>query len=297
MDTLREKKKMNYYKIYGNPTIDVVIEMGLGACIAEWETFATELGKSHGVLVYERAGINHSKKSDKERTPTNIAIELKMLLDTVSHEEKIVVIGHSQGGLYASEFCGLYPEMIQRLVLLDPLSKTDVRFKKELTPKELKRSGADKSKSFDLLRIMAKLRLKSIIKKAMCQAPPFCYAQFTEEQRIDILNSLVNITNLDTCREEYRLAHDESVLNKMISKEDYPDIPIVLITHSSEEAIKENMEFGRNERSFAIRVEELWQDIMKDYMDYSKNVTWMQADKSTHYIHLIEPEIIISACT
>ena len=60
------------------------------------------------MLVYERAGINHSKKSDKERTPTNIAIELKMLLDTVSHEEKIVVIGHSQGGLYASEFCGLY---------------------------------------------------------------------------------------------------------------------------------------------------------------------------------------------
>lgn len=53
----------------------------------------------------------------------------------------------------------------------------------------------------------------------------------------------------------------------MISKEDYPNIPIVLITHSSEEAIKENMEFGRNERSFAIRVEELWQDIMKDYMD------------------------------
>lgn len=80
-------------------------------------------------------------------------------------------------------------------------------------------------------------------------------------------------------------------------KEDYPDIPIVLITHSSEEAIKENMEFGRNERSFATRVEELWQDIMKDYMDYSKNVTWIQAKKSTHYIHLIEPEIVISACT
>jgi pimeloyl-ACP methyl ester carboxylesterase len=287
---------MNNYKIYGEPIVDIVIEMGLGACISEWETFATELGKSHGVLVYERAGINHSKKSDKERTPTNIAIELKMLLDNVPHEEKIIVIGHSQGGLYASEFCGLYPEMIRRLILVDPLSKTDVRFKKELTPKELKQSGADKSKNFDILRIMTKLGLKGVIKKTMSQAPPFYYAGFTEEQRIDILNSYVNITNLETCREEYRLAHDESVLNKMVSKEDYPDIPIVLITHSSEEAIKENMEFGRNERSFAVRVEELWQDIMKDYMDYSKNVTLIQADKSTHYIHLIEPEIIISAC-
>ncbi|MCR5626992.1 MAG: alpha/beta hydrolase [Lachnospiraceae bacterium] len=288
---------MNNYKIFGNPSVDVVIEMGLGACIAEWEALATELGKSHGVLVYERAGINHSNKNNKERTPTNIAMELKMLLDTVSHEEKIVVIGHSQGGLYASEFCGLYPEMIKRLILLDPLSKTDIRFKKELTPKELKRSGADKSKNFDILRIMAKLGLKGLIKKIMCQAPPFYYAQFTEEQRIDILNSFVNITNIDTCREEYRLSHDESILNKMVLKEDYPDIPIVLITHSSEEAIKENIEFGRNDRSFAIREEELWQDVMKDYMDYSKNVSWMQAKKSTHYIHLIEPEIIISACT
>ncbi len=289
-------KNMNYYKIYGNPTVDLVIEMGLGACISEWDALATELGKSHGVLVYERAGINHSKKSDQERTPKNIAMELKMLLDTVSHEEKIVVLGHSQGGLYASEFCGLYPEMIKRLVLLDPLSKTDVRFRKELTAKELKKSGADKSKNFDLLRIMAALGLKSLIKKTMCQAPPFYYAQFTGEQRIDILNSLVNIAHLDTCREEYRLAHDESILKKMVSKEDYPDIPMVLITHSSEAAIRENMEFGGNTRSFAVRVEGLWQDIMKDYMDYSKNATWMQAKRSTHYIHLVEPEIILSAC-
>lgn len=64
-----KRKSMNYYKIYGNPTVDVVIEMGLGACIAEWEAFATELGKNHGVLVYERAGINHSKKVIKKELP------------------------------------------------------------------------------------------------------------------------------------------------------------------------------------------------------------------------------------
>ena len=62
-----------HYKIFGSKIVDIVIEMGLGACIAEWETLARELGEDHGVLVYERAGINHSGKSDKERTPTNIA--------------------------------------------------------------------------------------------------------------------------------------------------------------------------------------------------------------------------------
>ena len=56
---------MNNYTIFGSKTVDVVIEMGLGACIAVWESLARELGKNHGVLVYERAGINHSDMTGK----------------------------------------------------------------------------------------------------------------------------------------------------------------------------------------------------------------------------------------
>ena len=286
---------MNNYTIFGSKTVDVVIEMGLGACIAEWESLARELGKNHGVLVYERAGINHSDKSDEERTPTNIAEELKRLIDEIPHDEKIVIIGHSQGGMYASEFCGIYPEIVKGLILLDPLSIEDNRFKKELTARELKKSGADKSKNFIILEMLTKLGLKGVVKKVMSQAPPFYYAGFSEEQKEDILNSLVNITHLNTCREEYRLAHDDEALRNMVSKDKYPDIPIILVTHSSEEAILENMEFGRNSRSFAVRIEQLWQEIMKVYLDYSERAIWMQAKKSTHYIHLTEPELIIES--
>ena len=286
---------MNNYTIFGSKTVDVVIEMGLGACIAEWESLARELGKNHGVLVYERAGINHSDKSDEERTPTNIAEELKRLIDEIPHDEKIVIIGHSQGGMYASEFCGIYPEIVKGLILLDPLSIEDNRFKKELTARELKKSGADKSKNFMILEVLAKLGLKNVVKKVMSQAPPFYYAGFSEKQKEDILNSLVNITHLNTCREEYRLAHDDEALRNMVSKDKYPDIPIILVTHSSKEAILENMEFGRNSRSFAVRIEQLWQEIMKVYLDYSERAIWMQAKKSTHYIHLTEPELIIES--
>ena len=286
---------MNNYTIFGSKTVDIVIEMGLGACIAEWESLARELGKNHGVLVYERAGINHSDKSDEERTPTNIAEELKRLIDEIPHDEKIVIIGHSQGGMYASEFCGIYPEIVKGLILLDPLSIEDNRFKMELTARELKKSGTDKSKNFIILEMLTKLGLKGVVKKIMSQAPPFYYAGFSEEQKEDILNSLVNITHLNTCREEYRLAHDDEALRNMVSKDKYPDIPIILVTHSSEEAILENMEFGRNSRSFAVRIEQLWQEIMKVYLDYSERAIWMQAKKSTHYIHLTEPELIIES--
>ena len=289
------KCTMNNYSIFGEGNVDIVIEMGLGACIAEWELLANELSKDHSVLVYERAGINHSDKSDKERSPSNIAKELMDLIKEIPHNEKIVVIGHSQGGLYAGEFCGIYPEIVKGLILLDPLSKDDNRFKIELTTKELKKSGVDKSKNFIILETLARLGLKGLVKRVMCQAPPFYYADFSREQKEEILNSLVNTTHLHTCIEEYRLAHDDAVLQNMVSKDDYPDIPIILVTHSSEEAIKENMEFGRNSRPFAVRVEKLWQEIMKEYLDYSERTIWIQAKKGTHYIHLTEPEIIIES--
>ena len=44
------------YKIFGSKTVDIVIEMGLGACIAEWESLARKLVEDHGVLVYEGPG-------------------------------------------------------------------------------------------------------------------------------------------------------------------------------------------------------------------------------------------------
>ena len=239
--------------------------------------------------------INYSGKSDRERTPTNIAKELMDLLDEIPHDKKLVIIGHSQGGLYASEFCGLYSEIVKGLILLDPLSKEDNRFKKELTAKEFKKSGVDKSKNFIVLEILTKFGMKGLVKRAMYQAPPFYYADFSKVQKEDILNSLVNIAHLRTCREEYRLAHDDAALKKLVSKEYYPDIPIILVTHSSEEAIRENMEFGRNSRPFATRIEQLWQEIMKEYLGYSKRAIWIQAKRSTHYIHLTEPELIIES--
>ena len=55
------------------------------------------------------------------------------------------------------------------------------------------------------------------------------------------------------------------------------------------------MEFGRTSRPFAVKIEELWQEIMKDYLGYSKRSLWIHAKKGSHYIHLTEPEIIVES--
>ncbi len=286
---------MQNYKIYGEK-VSIVIEAGLGACMAEWENFATETLKSQGVLLYERYGIHNSPTARQERTPQNIADELYDLLQHIEHEEKLIFVGHSQGGLYSSEFCARYPELVKGLVLVDPLSPCDVEFQKKLSPQEYKRSGVDKSGNFIILQKMLKIRCKWLIRKMMRKAPPFYYYDaFTKKQEAEILDTYTQKEHLQTCLMEYRKAHEGEVLSALKLYEGLREIPLMLITHDSELAIRENMEFGNNSRAFAQKVETMWQDYMACYLQYSNHAKQIAAKNSTHFIHLTEPQIIAEA--
>ena len=133
------------YALYGDGKVGIVIEMGLGASMAEWNQLARRLSGQKTVLLYQRAGYGASSVSTLERTPGNIAMELRQLLEQIPHEEKVILLAHSQGGLYAWKFAKMYPNLVSRLILLDPLSPEDYRFRTELTEDEFKKSGADKT--------------------------------------------------------------------------------------------------------------------------------------------------------
>ena len=78
-------------------------------------------------------------------------------------------------------------------------------------------------------------------------------------------------------------------------KKGFPNVPLVLITHSSEACVKEIMEFGKATRECAEKVENIWQNLMKEYLEYSEICRYVQAKKSSHFIHLTEPELINEA--
>lgn len=285
-----------YHKIIGEKPVSVVIEMGLGSALAEWIPFAKQLTGRDGVLLYERAGVHKSEISMQERSPENIAKELFQLLFEIDHEDKIIIIAHSQGGLYAQQFCRLYPEMVKGLILIDPLSPIDNEFKARLNPKEYQLSGVDKSQNFIYMRMLAKLRLGFLTKKFLKNAPPFYYYDsFSKAEMDEILECADSVTHAKTALSEYQKAHEEKYLQSLSDKVSFPDIPLILITHSSVLAIEESMKFGNNTKEFATKIEDMWQDVMKIYLTFSNKSVWIQAKKSTHYIHLTEPQLIISA--
>ncbi|WP_455539328.1 alpha/beta fold hydrolase [Terrisporobacter sp.] len=279
--------KINY-KIIGNKKVDIVIELGLGTCMDEWLHIAKKFSKEHGILLYERIGINNSSLSENKRTPLNIAHELYELLENIYHKEKIIIIAHSQGGLYAQQFARLYPNMIRGLILLDPLSANDNKFKEELSEEEYMKSGIDKSSNFKMMCNLPKEALKNL--------PPFCYYKnFTPKCENNILNSMIKENHWQTALDEYIESHKEENLQDLKEKDNFPNVPLVLITHTSDLAIEENIAFGQNSREFATKIETMWQNLMKEYLSFSNKSYFIQANHSSHYIHLSEVNLIHKA--
>ena len=60
------------YEKFGDGAVNLVIEMGLGASMAEWRQLAEQLARDSAVLLYQRAGYGASSTSTLERTPEKL---------------------------------------------------------------------------------------------------------------------------------------------------------------------------------------------------------------------------------
>ena len=263
------------YHIFGDGKINLVIEMGLGAVAGEWWHIADCLSKQFTVLLYERG-----RNISKPRSPKNIAVELHTLLQNLPCSSKVTLLAHSQGGLYAQQFARMYPDMVSGIVFVDPLSAKDNTYKTVFqTVEEQKKSGFDKSENFVIMRKLASWHLGFVIKLIMRKAPPFYYYdQFPKEAKKYILNELTKVSLHDASLEEYRLTHEEKEIFQLKEKGDFPQLPIVLITHGSEFEIREIMEFGQTTKDFATKVEELWQSLMQEYLTFSEKSALLRAE-------------------
>ncbi len=284
------------YSLFGAGKVDLVIEMGLGACMGEWWHVAKRLSETHTVLLYERLGCGSSEPSQAKRTPVNIAGELHSLLQAVPHQQKLTLLAHSQGGLYAQQFARLYPELVAKLVLLDPLSADEGRFRRELSKQEYQKSGVDKRSGLIINRMLARLHMGGVIKRFMRSAPPFYYFDgFSAEASEYILHCLTLPKVYTTALEEYRLAHEEALVGSLQTGEGFPPIPIRLITHASDRAVEEIERFGGLGHAQAQKVETIWQDVMREYLTFSPNAQLFEAKQSSHYIHLTDLELVCKA--
>lgn len=97
--------------------------------------------KGYRLLVPDQIGFGKSTKPDMPHSLHLHAHNTKLLLDFLNIK-KVTVVGHSLGGMMAARFALMYPEMVDRLVLEDPLGLEDYRVKVPYaTPDELRQEA------------------------------------------------------------------------------------------------------------------------------------------------------------
>lgn len=183
--------------------------------------------------------------------------------------------------------------MVGRLLLLDPLSPEDDRFRAELTEEEFRKSGVDKSAGLRLNLKLTSLHLGWLVKRMMAGAPPFYYDNsFSREERKEILASLGKPQTYRTALSEYTCAHDLKALEGMPEETERLRVPLTLVTHNSDISCREIRQFGGASDVQAEKTEALWQDIMDFYLHHSECAEKICAEHSSHYIHLTDPELV-----
>jgi pimeloyl-ACP methyl ester carboxylesterase len=85
------------------------------------------------VIVPDQIGYG---RSSKPVAPYNLNSQARNTSLIVQHEkiEKVMVIGHSMGGMLAARFATQYPRIVERVVIYNPIGLTDGRFNRPMTP-------------------------------------------------------------------------------------------------------------------------------------------------------------------
>lgn len=122
VDTLQvdvDHHKMSMY-VSGNGKYTVVLEAGGSSNHNCWRMIDTAIAKNTRVISYDRPGYLKSEVCEKTRDAVTIAKELKEALQKSGYPPPYILVGWSMGGAFARVFCGLYPESVAGLVLVDP---------------------------------------------------------------------------------------------------------------------------------------------------------------------------------
>lgn len=95
---------------------------------AYWEKTAKDLSdKGFRVIIPDQIGFGKSSKPQSYQFSfAQLASNTKVILDDLKID-KIIVLGHSMGGMVATRFTLMYPETVEKLILENPIGLEDYK--------------------------------------------------------------------------------------------------------------------------------------------------------------------------
>ncbi|GAB3172863.1 alpha/beta fold hydrolase [Telluribacter humicola] len=135
----RESLRMAYMyqKTSGSRKGTVVLMHGKNFNGAYWgETMKYLLDSGYDVFVPDQIGFGKSTKPDYYHyTFQQLALNTKNIIDSLGIN-KIIVLGHSMGGMLATRYALMFPEQVEKLILENPIGLEDWKLKVPYQPVE-----------------------------------------------------------------------------------------------------------------------------------------------------------------
>ncbi|MCR1026950.1 alpha/beta hydrolase [Cellulophaga baltica] len=139
LNVQNQELKMAYMDVTPNNYTgkNIVLLHGKNFNGAYWKTTIAALTKKgYRVIVPDQIGFGKSSKPDHlHYTFQQLAQNTKTLLDTL-HIKKSAILGHSMGGMLATRFALMYPEITEKLILENPIGLEDWKLKVPYKPVE-----------------------------------------------------------------------------------------------------------------------------------------------------------------
>jgi pimeloyl-ACP methyl ester carboxylesterase len=121
-------------RIEGQGSPAVVLEIGLGGPLEEWDMVQAEVARFTKVVAYDRIGAAETKS---KLTGEDVGRELHAALAKAGVKPPYILVGQSLGGMYNRLFASLYPNEVAGMVLLDPTQEVFLNWMKVHHPKRV----------------------------------------------------------------------------------------------------------------------------------------------------------------
>lgn len=119
------------FKVVGSG-VPIVFFNGFRMHYESWDSVYTAIEKSNKVILYNRSGVGASPRASRRQTAKEVVEAFEALMLELSIHEKIVIVAHSLGGLYANYFSRIHPEKVLGLVLVESPHPLEIEIQKNI---------------------------------------------------------------------------------------------------------------------------------------------------------------------
>lgn len=267
----------------GSPT--VVLEAGAGLYSLTWDQVQREAARYARVCSYDRAGLGWSERGSNPRTAPYVVQELDALLAGSGEEPPYVLVGHSNGGMYARYYAHEHPEKVVGMVLVDSVHEQQ----NERLPEALTTASGQGNQ---LLRIPQILSLIGVLARYPGSYPSLLMlplAPGTEETYRALMGFSPDF--FATQLEEADAEEESYAALRSIQDRSLGDVPLIVIS-ASEFPNAAVLKLSTEEKAQAMAA---WAELQAELVTLSSDGKQVIAEGASHFVHLDRPELVIAA--